>query len=134
YYYKVEQEDVAGNISTPSAALPITIKTNAQTPGTPALDPNHPAGGSDTGVSASDSITNDAQPWVIVPGIEPTAQQITLLRATSAGGPFTPVKTVTSFTFNADGTVSMQDPGPVPADGTYYYEAQQLDVAGNTSL
>ncbi len=132
YYYEVEQEDIAGNFSTPSAPLAVTIKTTAPTPSGLALDPNHPSpGGSDTGRSNADAVTNDSAPFLVVSGIEANAQSVTLLSSSNASGPFTPVVTATPPTFNSNGTVSIQ--APAQSDGVVYFEVQQVDVAGNTS-
>ncbi len=128
YYYEVEQEDVAGNFSPPSAPLQITVKTAAQTPNSVAL-----ASSSDTGISNSDGVTTNTQPFITASSIEDNATQVILLRATSAGGPYNPVNTLNNPTVT-NGSVTIQDPGPVQPDGVYYYEVKQVDIAGNTSL
>ena len=124
YYYEVEQEDAAGNVSNPSAPFQLTVKTAAQTPTGLALDP-----ASESGIAGS-NITAVTNPVFDVSNIEAAAQQVILLRSTSPSGPFTQVSAIPSL---QGGTVSIQDPGPVQPDGTYYYEVEQVDVAGNTS-
>ena len=66
----------AGNTSTASSALPLTIDTTAPTgPATPTLDPT-----SDTGTSNTDRVTADTTPTMHVPGV-PAGETIALTNA-----------------------------------------------------
>ena len=127
YVYTVEQVDVAGNVSQPSAPLSVTILTaTPPTPSNLALDPNLPApGGSDSGVKGDD-ITNITSPFIDLSGILPGAT-VELFRSDLGSTP------VATQTFAAGGTVAIQDPSAL-ADGMYTYTAEQIDVAGNVSL
>ncbi|MDR3662983.1 MAG: Ig-like domain-containing protein, partial [Mycobacterium sp.] len=133
YYYYATQQDIAGNTSPASSPVfQITVKTSAQTPTGLKLDPNNPAGGSDTGSSNTDDITNDKTPFLNVSSIEATATSVILL-ASFNGGAFKVVNTESPVVFNTDGSVTIQDPVPAQPDGTYTFEVKQVDVAGNTS-
>ena len=97
YYYEVRQEDVAGNVSAPSAVIPLTIKTAARPrPGWRSTRTTPSPGGSDTGLSNSDDITSDDQPFFTVSSIETNAQQVILLRSSDGGATFAPVSSLTS--------------------------------------
>lgn len=110
----------AGNTSTASSALPLTIDTTAPTgPATPTLDP-----ASDTGVSNSDRITADTTPTMRVPGV-PAGETITLT-ATGPNGQ------TASCSFVASATADSCDLGPL-TDGTWSISASSnaVDDAGN---
>lgn len=121
YTYMVEIEDLAGNISQPSPdSIPITIDTvKPLAPSAPVLQAS-----SDSGSSNSDGITNVKNPVFTVSNGEAAPTTTNLFRGTLADG------SDAVLVASISGIGSIQDPGPVP-DGTYYYFAQQTDLAGN---
>ena len=121
YAYATEILDLAGNQSQQSAdSKTITIDTVApNTPGTPTLSPS-----SDSGVKG-DGITNVTSPTLIVTPGEASPTLTELFRSTDPSQVGTLVAT-------AVGAGPIQDPGPLPS-GTYYYRAEQVDLAGNAS-
>ncbi|PWC73071.1 hypothetical protein TSH100_31455, partial [Azospirillum sp. TSH100] len=107
--------DVAGNTSTASTGLAITIDTTSATPGGLAL-----ALGSDSGSSASDRNTK-----VTIPTVNGTAEANSVVMLYDGA---TAVGTVTA---DAAGLWSLSTPSL--ADGVHTLTAQAVDVAGNTS-
>ncbi|MFC5349711.1 Ig-like domain-containing protein, partial [Azospirillum lipoferum] len=107
--------DLAGNTSTASTGLAITIDTTSATPGGLAL-----ALGSDSGASDSDRNTK-----VTTPTVNGTAEAnsvVTLYDGATAVG---------TVTVDAAGLWSLTSPSL--ADGVHTLTAQAVDVAGNTS-
>jgi DNA-binding beta-propeller fold protein YncE/subtilisin-like proprotein convertase family protein len=124
YTYTAQQIDVAGNTSALSGAVTVTIMaTTPPEPSTPALDKNLPApGGSDSGFSNTDDITNVTKPYLDVNGIVPGATVFLYRNGVQ----------VASLTSASSGNVVIQDLGPL-TNGTYSYTASQTDAAGNVS-
>jgi Big-like domain-containing protein/galactose oxidase-like protein/Kelch motif protein len=109
--------DAAGNVSSPSAALSITIDTVANAPSTPDLD-----AASDSGNSNSDNLTN-----VTTPKFNGTAEANASVQLFRGG-------TTSLGTTTADGSGNwIFTLGSALADGTYSITAKQTDVAGNVS-
>jgi hypothetical protein len=104
--YTATQTDLAGNISAPSAALAVTLKTAAPP------QPSAPILTNGTSIDTTDSPTPSFTTNV-------AGNTVVLLR----NG--TPVASSPS-----GGAIT--DPGPL-APGTYSYTVQAVDVAGNTS-
>jgi hypothetical protein len=132
YNYTAVQIDLAGNASPASTSSSIQILT--ATPLVPSsfrLDANSDTVNRDTGASNSDGITQVslfALPVFDVGGVMSGAK-VNLYRIPPSGG----LTLVNSTTVVSGGsTVSLSDPGPSP-DGTYTYEVQQVDPAGNAS-
>ena len=110
--------DPAGNTSSASPALPISIDTVAPSaPGAPDL-----ASASDTGSSSTDNLTGDSTPRIDVPG-GTTGDTITVTATPAGGG--TPV----TCTFVV-GAATGCDLGPL-ADGQWTTSATATDPAGN---
>ena len=124
------------------------------TPGTPVLEATY-----DTGRSNSDDLTNLSVPPQAGPGApltsvapvfdvsttlppanvltpSPIALTVELLRATSPNGPFflvasSPAGTVSPVQLTDSSILTLVAAGPI--DETFYYEAIQVDAAGNVS-
>ena len=114
------QTDFAGNVSTPSTALGLTIDiATPGAPGTPML-----ATTSDSGVQGDD-ITNVSAPTIT--GTGAVGDTVTLSAVASGGGS----TIVGTATVGADGNWSIAT-GPLAA-GMHDLTATQTDVAGNIS-
>ena len=112
--------DAAGNVSSPSTSLPITIDSSAPAaPGTPDL-----ASASDSGSSSTDDLTNDNTPRIEVPG-GGTGDTITVTATPTGGG--API----TCTFIV-GQATSCELGPLP-DGRWSITATSTDQAGNVS-
>ena len=110
--------DVAGNISSASASLSITIDaTRPATPPTPTLDP-----ASDSGASNSDRITS-----VNTPVINGTAESGSLVTLYDTDG-----TTVLGTAVATGGIWSITS--STLADGVHNLTVTSTDIAGNTSL
>jgi hypothetical protein len=110
--------DAAGNVSAASAPLAITIDTSPPTTPTPTL-----AIGSDSGISASDGITNVATPTIT--GSAPSGDLITLIDSDGA--------TVLGIATAVNGTWSITPTVPL-SDGPHSLTVTDKDVAGNISV
>lgn len=112
HQFTASATDVAGNVSTESAALTVTVDTVVPAaPAKPVL-----LAGSDSGSSNSDAITNDATPDILVAG-EANAVLAVLDGATERGSR------------TGDGMVTLSS----LADGSRSLTAKATDVAGNVS-
>ena len=111
------QTDLAGNVSAASTALAITIDTVAG-----AVNPPDLLAVSDSGVSRTDNLTNDATPTVRGSGAE--------LGATVTVYDTDGVTVVGTATADAAGVWSVT--GAALADGAHTLTAKQTDRAGNT--
>jgi hypothetical protein len=147
YVYRVRQIDLAGNPSALSSGLTVTINHTAPvTPFPPVLDPASDTSQGLNFTSKNNSSAQNAPVFDVgttATSIEANATVI-LFRAPVANGitgAFTEVNSVTSAVGGmvtiADinqSNPALQTPGPVIPDGTYVYEVQQIDLAGNPSL
>jgi len=106
----VTQDDLAGNISKPSAALAITIDTVA--PAAPSVPDLQAA--SDSGLSNTDNITNDNTPTFTVNGPE----LIRLFAGSTIVADYATPPDITATTIS---------------DGTVLIAARSVDLAGNAS-
>jgi len=106
----VTQDDLAGNISKPSAALAITIDTVA--PAAPSIPDLQAA--SDSGFSSTDNITNDNTPTFTVNGPELIRLFVNSVIAADYAAP--PDITATTL-----------------SDGAPFIAARSVDLAGNAS-
>jgi large repetitive protein len=125
YTYAAEVIDLAGNVGPLSAdSAVITIDTVAPlAPSAPILDPT-----SDSGTKG-DGITNNNNPVFDVTTAEIAPTRTVLLRGTkSDGSNAVAVNTI----IGTSTSQKIMDPtlGGVP-DGTYFYFAEQIDLAGN---
>ncbi|MDQ2911095.1 MAG: Ig-like domain-containing protein, partial [Actinomycetota bacterium] len=112
----VDAKDLAGNSSTVSPTLNITIDTVAPgTPAVPALD-----AASDSGASSSDGITNDSTP-TFTGNAEPNAA-MKVFDGTALKG-----------TASADGAGSYSVTSSLLADGVHSMSTSASDLAGNES-
>ena len=110
------ETDSAGNVSTASAPLSLTIETTMQAaPSTPVLSPT-----SDSGIQGDDT-TNVTTP--VITGTGTAGDTVTLLDNGSAVG---------TGSVASDGTWSIQTSTLAP--GTQSLTATEADVAGNTSV
>ena len=111
-----EQTDVAGNTSTASTPLNVTLDTTAPAP------PSAPvlSAASDSGASSSDDITNVGLP--IFTGTGETGATVTLLDNTTTIG--TGIVSAGTWSITASTTLT---------EGGNTITASQTDVAGNTS-
>ena len=125
---EVRQTDLAGNVSTP-ASFAFTLDTVAPTGGTPALTT-----GSDSGTSASDSITKVINPTFQValnPAVAVGDTVELLLGGSALAHDVT--HTVTAGDITA-GSVSLTvTAGDLGTDGAKSITAKFTDAAGNTS-
>jgi hypothetical protein len=131
YTYTAIQIDLAGNVSPSSPGATIQIVTTAPPiPSTLRLDANSDTTNPDTGGSNADGITRVTlygSPVFDVSGVVAGAT-VNLYRIPPSGS----LTLVNSTTAAAAGTVTLSDPSTSP-DGTYTYEVQQIDPAGNAS-
>ncbi len=110
-----KQEDPAGNVSSTSGGLPVTIDTlSPSAPGTPDLQ-----SGSDTGASTTDNVTTDATPTFDV-----SCESGATVRLYSGA-------TLLGTGVCTGGTVSITSSTLI--DGSYTFTVTQTDVAGNLS-
>ena len=123
YTYFTEQVDSHGNTSPPGPSLVLTVDTTRPSPPTSIqLDSN-----SDSGTKG-DGITNITDPSFDIGGVKPGGLVVLLRNGV--------VVTPTPLAASQAGTITLTDPGPV-AGGTgttYSYTAEQVSVAGNSSL
>ena len=108
------QTDVAGNISSASIPLSVTLDTIALPPGAPVL-----AAGFDSGASSTDDITNATLP--IFTGTGENGATVTLLDSGTAIG----TGVVTNGTWSITATTPL-------TEGSNSITATQTDVAGNS--
>ena len=113
---RATQTDVAGNVSTASLPVDVTLLTTAPPPSVPALAP-----ASDSGISGSDDITNISEPTVTGTGSD--GDTVTLFDGSAVIGS----GTVTGGTWSIAAAVAL-------VEGTNALTAQQTDVAGNVSI
>ena len=117
YVLHVQAVDVAGNISTASGTLSLTIDTTPPAaPSTPALLASDDSG------TVGDGITNLTQPHLI--GTAAANATINLLNAGNT--------VIGTGTATAGGTYSIQ-PASALTDGVYSLHVAAIDVAGNVS-
>lgn len=109
--------DPAGNTSTASSALPLTIDSTGPTGLAPDL-----LAGSDLGSSSTDNVTSDGTPTITVPG-QATGDVITVT-ASKAGSP----DVACTYTVGASTNCTL---GTL-ADGIWNITASVTDPAGNT--
>ncbi len=112
----VRATDAAGNQSTDSSALSITIDTSAAAPSVPDM-----TAGTDTGSSNSDNITNNNTPTFT--GTSEANASVTLLEGVTSLGSTT-----------ADGTGNWSITSSALSDGVHSITATQTDLAGNVSV
>jgi len=123
YNYKARQVDLAGNTSSFSADLPVTIDT-VSAPSAPDLQ-----AGSDSGSSSTDNRTNKKLSRTFDVLTSETGATVELLRDYDGAGP-NPPAVITSTAGNSSATIQLIDANTL-TDGTYIYSTRQTDVAGN---
>jgi hypothetical protein len=110
------QTDAAGNTSSTSSGLSVTIDATAPaTTGTPDLD-----AASDTGTSSTDNITNDTTPTLTA-----TCENSATVQLLSGA-------TVLASGTCSSGTVSLTS-SVLTVNGVYQFKMRQTDPAGNVS-
>jgi hypothetical protein len=119
----LQATDQAGNVGSATYQWTVTapVSTPPAAPSQPAL-----AGGSDTGVSASDGITNDPTPTFV--GNAPAGSKVTLYAGTTVLG-----STTASGSGSWSFTVGNGAPIPALPDGSYAITATATDSSGKTS-
>ncbi len=123
YDYASQEMDLAGNTSSPSSALVVTIDTTAPASALSlVLDAK-----SDSGPSNTDEYTNAKAPFFDVVASESTVS-VQLFRAPQSSNPVY-VAVGTPIT----GSGMLQDPS-APANGVYIYSVQETDAAGNPGV
>jgi DNA-binding transcriptional regulator YdaS (Cro superfamily) len=115
YTYTAVATDPAGNESSESAGLSVTIDTLA-----PAVSPPDLNAGSDSGSSSTDNLTKDTTPTF--DGTAEADSTVELFRGVASVG----------TTTATGGVWTITEPGAV-ADNTYSYTTKATDAAGNTS-
>src|SRR5439155_14698013 len=118
YSITAKPTDVAGNVSTASGALSITIDTVP--PGAPTS--LNLQGGDDTGISNSDNITNKTSTLTFT-GMAPANTPVELFEGATSRG---------TTTSNNGGNWGITATGPF-AEGDHSFVAKTSDVAGNTA-
>jgi hypothetical protein len=118
YNVRAVQTDVAGNVSSASAALPVKIDTTAPATSFATLDL---IVGDDTGTSNSDNVTNKTAYSINADGLEPGATARLM-----EGG-----VVVASAVVGIGGTATFAVASATSA--THSYSVAQTDAAGNTS-
>jgi Bacterial Ig-like domain len=134
YVYRAQQIDPSGGASPLGGSLTITINASPPlAPPAPLLDP-----ASDTS-HGDDETTYDNNPILNNPPVfdvrdVSVGAGVILYRASVIGGVVGTFSQVNSLTDTSGGTVTIADVngggGPIP-DGSYVYQARQIDVAGN---
>ncbi len=114
YAYTLRALDAAGNIGPLSLPLLVTIDTIA--PGTPDRPALHVL--SDTGISDSDNLTNDATPTLVLSGFGQNYYRVFRDGAMVSGG------------YETGG---LYTEGTPLSDALYTYTLVSVDLAGNTS-
>uniref|UniRef100_UPI0035C851BB beta strand repeat-containing protein n=1 Tax=Burkholderia pseudomallei TaxID=28450 RepID=UPI0035C851BB len=121
YTFSAVAVDVAGNTSNPGVPVQVVVDTHAAAPsitlGTP-----YDTFGTGTSGTNSDELTRNTIPYMY--GVAEPGARVTVVENGNTIG-----------TVNADsstGSYSIQIP-PATVDGTYTFQAMQVDVAGNTS-
>ena len=123
FYYRSVQIDQAGNVSPPSPTLKVTVdNVRPVAPKTITLDPS-----TNSGPKTAPFITKFSNPIFDATGVLP-GDELYLFRSIG-GGP------ITNVGHGQPGASTVQDVLGVPAgaDGSYFYQIVQIDVAGNTS-
>src|SRR5207253_3180461 len=113
-----KQTDIAGNTSTASTGLVVTIDTTAAAPSAPDM-----TAASDTGSSSTDNITNNTTPVFSGSGAEAGAT-VTLFDTNG---------TTVLGTATADALGNSPTTSSTLSSGSHTLTAKQTDIAGNTS-
>ncbi|MFA8356910.1 Ig-like domain-containing protein [Burkholderia ubonensis] len=121
YTFAAVAVDVAGNTSNPGVPVQVVIDTHAAPPSVTLGAPYDTFGAGTTGTN-SDELTKNTAPYMY--GVAEPGARVTVMENGNVIG-----------TVNADpstGSYSIQAT-PMAPDGTYTFQAMQVDVAGNTS-
>ncbi len=131
YNFHAYSIDPAGNRSANSANFAITIDTVVTAPNVTVVTDNVPGG--KVGNLADAERTNDNRPTITGNGAEAGAKiEIWLAGPTTSAGWTGGKNIIYTTTAKADGTWSLEIPTALP-DGTWYFRANQTDLAGNKS-
>ncbi|WP_230957936.1 Ig-like domain-containing protein, partial [Burkholderia diffusa] len=121
YSFVAVAVDVAGNTSNPGIPVQVVIDTQAAPPSITLGSPYDTFGQGTTGTN-SDELTRNTAPYMY--GVaEPGARVNVVENGVTIG---TVVADATTGSYSIQAT-------PMSPDGTYTFQAQQIDVAGNTS-
>ena len=119
----VTTRDLAGNVSSASAGLSVTIDTTAAAPSTLDLQ-----AGSDTGISDTDDVTSDTTPTFT--GTGENGATVTLFRDDNSNGVVDGGESLgTAVVAGSAWSITSS----ALTDGSYNIRSIQTDVAGNTS-
>ena len=123
FYYRSAQVDQAGNVSLPSATLKVTVdNVPPAAPKTITLDPS-----TNSGPKTAPFVTKSSNPIFDATGVL-AGDELYLLRSIGGGA-------ATVVGHGQPGATTVQDVlgVPVGADGSYFYQIVQVDIAGNIS-
>ncbi|HDR2374865.1 TPA: Ig-like domain repeat protein [Enterobacter asburiae] len=131
WYFRAKQTDLAGNTSGLGSQRYVVIDTVVAAP-TVTLVTDNVAGGV-VGNLVDNQKTNDNRPTITGNGAEAGAKiEIWLAGPTTSAGWTGGKNIIYTTTAKADGTWSLEIPTALP-DGTWYFRANQTDLAGNKS-
>ncbi len=130
YTVSVRAVDEAGNVSTTSSEVELTLDTSAEAVTVSGIDTASDSDDTGTLGTDSDDYTNDTRP-----NIEGTAEAGSTVTLNIVASDGTVVKTVNDITADADGNwnYNIPDAEAELADGTYTVKVSATDYAGNTS-
>ena len=131
WYFRAKQTDTAGNTSELGNQRYVVIDTVASAPVITAVVDN--VAGGTVGNLVDAERTNDNRPTIAGNGAEAGAKiEIWLAGPTTSSGWSGGKNIIYTTTAKADGTWSLEIPTALP-DGTWYFRAKQIDLAGNES-
>ncbi|MBE1254279.1 Ig-like domain-containing protein [Enterobacter cloacae] len=129
YDFQAYSVDKAGNRSVNSTNFAITVDTVVAAPNVTVISDN--VTGGKVGNLVDGERTNDNRPTITGNGAEPGAK-IEIVLALGSQGWTSGTNLVYTTTAKADGTWSLEIPKALQ-DGTWYFRANQTDLAGNKS-
>ncbi|RHH99115.1 hemagglutinin [Enterobacter cloacae] len=129
WYFRANQTDLAGNKSALGNQHYVVVDTVAAAPNVTVITDN--VAGGKVGNLVDGERTNDNRPTIAGNGAEPGAK-IEIVLALGSQGWTSGTNLVYTTTAKADGTWSLEIPKALQ-DGTWYFRANQTDLAGNKS-
>ncbi|WP_320175367.1 Ig-like domain-containing protein [Maridesulfovibrio sp.] len=130
YTFTIAGQDDAGNaLATTQQIQNVVVKTDFTTGATISLDTVSDSMGNHVQAAANDRITNETDLKLTISNIHKDARQVTVYLA-NADGTKTELGTAS---LNADKTAWTYtvDNSKIPADGTYTFMVEAMDMAGN---
>ncbi|MBE3287683.1 MULTISPECIES: Ig-like domain-containing protein [Enterobacter] len=129
WYFRANQTDLAGNKSALGNQHYVVVDTVAAAPNVTVITDN--VAGGKVGNLVDGDRTNDNRPTITGNGAEAGAK-IEIVLALGSQGWTSGTNLVYTTTAKADGTWSLEIPKALQ-DGTWYFRANQTDLAGNKS-